>query len=45
MTHGKPARQMDGDAPDPDARHPFGGQSNPADALPAFEHGIIAKAD
>ena len=36
---------MDGDAPEPDARHTFGGQSNPADALPAFKHGKVAKAD
>jgi hypothetical protein len=36
---------MDGDALDPDARHPFGGQADSADALPAFKYGKVAKAD
>ena len=36
---------MDGDAPEPGARHPFGGQADSADALPALEHRIVAKAD
>jgi hypothetical protein len=25
--------------------HAFGGQTDPADALPAFKHGKVAKAD
>ena len=39
------ARQMDGDIPEPDARHAFGRQSNSADALPTFKHGIVANVD
>jgi hypothetical protein len=36
---------MDGDVPQPDARHAFAGEANPADALPAFEDGIVTDAD
>jgi hypothetical protein len=36
---------MDGDVPQPDARHAFVGEANPADALPAFEHAIVTHAD
>ena len=38
------AGQVDGDVPEPDARHAFGGQTDPADAIPAFEHGIVVNA-
>src|SRR6476659_4665001 len=33
------------DVPEPDARHALAGEADPADALPAFEHGIITNAD
>ena len=36
---------MDGDAPEPDARHAFVGEADPTDALPAFEHTIVTNAD
>ena len=36
---------MDVDVPDPDPQIAFGGEADPADALPAFQHGIVAKAD
>ena len=36
---------MDGDIPEPAARHVLGGKADPANALAAFEHRIVAKAD
>jgi hypothetical protein len=39
------AESASGDVPEPDARHALVGEANPADALPAFEHAIIANAD
>ena len=32
---------MDDDVPEPDARHAFVGEADPADALLAFEDGIV----
>ena len=31
--------------PEPDARHALDDEADPADALPAFEHGIVTNAD
>ena len=45
MTRRKPADQVDGDVPEPDARYALVGEANPADALPAFKQRIVAKAD
>lgn len=42
---GQTAGQMDLDVPNPDPRHAFAGEANPADALPAFEDGIVTDAD
>ena len=33
------------DVPEPDARHALAGEADPADALPAFEHAIVADSD
>jgi hypothetical protein len=38
------AGQVHGDAPKPDTRHVFGGEPDPADALPAFEYRIVIGA-
>jgi hypothetical protein len=35
----------DGDVPEPDAWRALAGTTNPADALPAPEHGIVVDAD
>ena len=43
--HREPAGQEDGDAPEPDARHAFGGQTDPTDALPAIEHSVVTEVD
>ena len=42
---GEYAGQMHGDAPQPDGRHALVGEADPADALPAFRHGIVIDAE
>jgi len=39
--HREAADQVDGNIPEPEAGHAFGGQTDSADALPAFEHAIV----
>jgi hypothetical protein len=43
--HREPAGQVDDDVPQPDARYALLGETNPADALPVLEDGIIMRAD
>ena len=42
---GSPPVRWMATSPEPDAGHAFGGQTDPADALLAFEHDVVANAD